>query len=105
MNNLTGYAAAQHFVDTVNAYDEVPYHFSVDPGGRKYIRIVVEGKNDVIPQRHVHCFIEAATGAVLKADGWKAPAKGVRFATVDDALAVFAKNPYRASFGGYLYAR
>jgi hypothetical protein len=28
--------------------------------------------------RYVYCFIEAATGDILKSASWKAPAKGVR---------------------------
>ena len=46
---------------------------SVDKG-RKYARIVVD--NGV--QKHVHCFIDMTNGNVLKAAGWKAPAKHAR---------------------------
>ena len=38
--------------------------------GKKYIRIV---RGD-----SVHCFVNKETGDVLKAAGWKAPAKGSR---------------------------
>jgi hypothetical protein len=41
--------------------------------GQKYIRIVVEK-----PQRSVFCFVDAQTGDILKAAGWKTPAKGAR---------------------------
>jgi len=52
--------------------------------GPKNIRIVrsEQWKNqdsDAEPtSRTVHCFIDAATGNILKADGWKRPAKGIR---------------------------
>ncbi len=47
---------------------------SIDPDGRKYIRIV----NTAYGSRSVFCFVEATTGDVLKADGWKRPAKHAR---------------------------
>lgn len=47
---------------------------SVDEGGKKFLRIVrTDGSS-----RSVFAFIEVATGNVLKADSWKAPAKGAR---------------------------
>jgi hypothetical protein len=41
--------------------------------GPKYARIV---KNDM--GRSVYCFVEIATGNILKAAGWKSPAKHAR---------------------------
>src|SRR3569832_426211 len=42
--------------------------------GSKYARIVKDG-----PTTHsVYCFVELATGNILKPAGYKAPAKGVR---------------------------
>ncbi len=50
-----------------------------DAGGKKYIRVVEEYRvNGVVNGRSVFAFIEVATGAILKADSWKRPAKGVR---------------------------
>jgi len=49
--------------------------------GPKNIRIVRGEKWECNPEPtngSVHCFIDAATGNILKADGWKRPAKGVR---------------------------
>lgn len=46
------------------------------PWGAKYIRIVradVHGTS-----RSVHCFIDRSNGDILKAAGWKAPAKHAR---------------------------
>lgn len=48
---------------------------SIDPNGKKYIRIVVSGNG---MGRSVHCFVDRATGNVLKAEGWKRPAKHAR---------------------------
>lgn len=48
---------------------------SADPGHR-YIRVVREDTDG--PSRSVHCFIDKTNGDVLKAAGWKAPAKVAR---------------------------
>lgn len=42
-----------------------------DKYGQRFIRIVSVGEH----QRSVHCFIEIATGKIVKPAGWKAPAK------------------------------
>jgi len=53
--------------------------FSVEPG-KKYVRIVV-GKN--IPGHgSVYCFLDA-DGNILKAEGYKKPAKGIRGSIFD----------------------
>lgn len=44
--------------------------------GKRYIRIVRSDESGV--QRSVHCFIDTTNGDVLKAAGWKAPAKHAR---------------------------
>lgn len=42
--------------------------------GKKYVRISI-----VSPvSESVFCFVERSTGNVLKAESWRAPAKGVR---------------------------
>lgn len=46
---------------------------TVEPGS-KYIRVVQTAGNS----RSVSCFVEKSTGNILKAAGWKAPAKGAR---------------------------
>lgn len=68
--------------------------FSVMPG-RKYDRIVAatpDGRN-----RHVHAFVERATGAVLKSAGWATPTPGVRYTTVERAA------NHADPHGSYLY--
>lgn len=49
-----------------------PIAISVQAGPKNF-RIV---RND--PHTSVHCFVERATGNILKAAGWKAPAKHSR---------------------------
>ncbi len=44
--------------------------------GKRYVRVVKEER--VSHGRSVHCFVDIATGDVLKADGWKRPAKNPR---------------------------
>jgi len=48
--------------------------------GRKYIRVVRADYTDAgeVISRSAHCFIDTTNGNVLKAAGWKAPAKGPR---------------------------
>ena len=45
--------------------------------GSKYVRIVRTYLR-ASDQRSVHCFVEIATGNLLKSASWKAPAKGTR---------------------------
>lgn len=68
--------------------------------GQKNIRLVVGEPGN----RHVHAFVDIATGDLLKAAGWKAPAKGARGNLLDDAdfkriLSVADK------YGRYLYIK
>ena len=87
----------------VNTWDET---YGVTEG-KKYDRItkVRDGQH-----RSVHAFVERSTGRLIKAAGWKAPAKlstgelQSKFnlaEEIDFALAVSAADPY----GSYLYVR
>lgn len=69
--------------------------FTVNPG-RKFDKVVKT--HPKYGGAGVHAFVERATGYVYKAEGWKKPAAGARYATVEEA--VEAADP----FGGYLYA-
>lgn len=76
-------AALDAFVSGVQARSDARYaeqlprleapKFSVMPG-RKNVRVVSSQPGS----RYVFCFVRIADGAVLKADGWKAPAKHAR---------------------------
>ena len=66
--------------------------------GRKYGKVVFAGTW----QRSVHSFVDLSTGDLLKAAGWNAPAKGVRFNLLQELDKVTAMaDPY----GSYLYKR
>jgi hypothetical protein len=68
---------AQGIVDAnhqQHGFSGKPGQVSVDPGGKKFLRIVkTDGSS-----RSAYAFIDVATGDVLKPDGWKRPAKGAR---------------------------
>lgn len=68
---------------------------SIDPGGKKFIRIVASQYNG--KSRSAFAFIDIATGDVLKPDGWKRPAKGARGNIYTENLGIGAY--------GALYAR
>lgn len=80
--------ALERFVNNVNEYRRAYYYqsfpniaanreiASVMEGGKKYIRIILQSAHR--EGRSVYCFIDAETGDVLKADGWKRPARGPR---------------------------
>jgi hypothetical protein len=67
---------------------------SIDKGGRKYARIV----RDDGSQKSVHCFVEIATGDILKPAGWKSPAKHARGNINDADGGASAMTPYGAKY-------
>ncbi len=79
-------AALDKFVagaqDKINVYfaerlkNLEPARLSLSPGGFRYVRVVRKDANG--SNGSVFCFIEVATGDVLKAEGWKGPAKHAR---------------------------
>ena len=73
-------------------------------GGKKYVKIV-QGHNPEGPGASVHCFVDAVTGDVYKAAGWKAPAlNGARYNLLDaDSLALLRER--FDVYGSYLYKR
>lgn len=66
--------------------------FTAEPG-RRYVRIVRADS-----QRSVHCFIDTTNGDVLKAAGWKAPAKHARGNLFDDAGGLRYIGPYGPAY-------
>lgn len=105
--NETFEAALTRFVTTVqqkleeyytSTYEHVKAPKISIMVGARFVRIV---KDEVSGAgRSVYCFVEIGTGNVLKADGWKRPAKGVRGS-------IFAKdwNGYGVGVVGANYAR
>lgn len=66
--------------------------------GTKNIRIVCVERQ----YKSVYCFIEQATGNILKSAGWKAPAKGARGSIWNEDCDVGIGKPCNI-FGGGLY--
>ena len=96
--------AIKNWIEIVNAkrlaYQEKAGHVTrdvleIDPGGKKFVRIVSVGSGN----RSAYCFIEIATGNILKPDGWKGPAKGVR-GNIADPDGSWGKGvgPYGAAY-------
>ena len=113
-------AALDHFLATINKaqqeyHKDSPCKYSDDPAakvedgffygpvqveaGSKYLKLVKRSG-----QSHsVYCFVEKATGNILKAASWKSPAKGIRssiftpekWETIDPANLIFGSWLYR----------
>lgn len=66
--------------------------------GKKYARIVEEQTYG--SGRHVYCFIDLENGNILKAAGWKAPAKGARGSIWHDDCDVGQDKPANMNGGG-----
>ena len=93
-------ANIDEFVKRLNAKFEGKI-FAAMPG-RKNARIYTQNvyNGEVREGRTAYCFIRLEDGAVLKCDGWKAPAKGVR-AWLTEVLA--ADLQMVDEFTGWLY--
>lgn len=85
----------QAFVDGLNEKFGDRYTYSAMPG-IKFDRIVSVANTST--QRMAFAFVDV-DGNVYKTNGWKAPAKGVRYASV--AAALIKADPY----GSFLYMR
>jgi hypothetical protein len=57
---------------------------TMDVGGR-FIRLVQYHNPETLTGAYVHAFVDKTNGDLLKAAGWKAPAKGARGNLLDDA--------------------
>jgi hypothetical protein len=70
--------------------------------GQRFLRIVMTVSQ--AGGRSVHAFVDSTNGDLLKAAGWKAPAKGARGNLLDDAD--FQRILDGCDWaGGYLYIR
>jgi len=77
LNDFLAYCQAMindHFAKRLPNLE--PDVLSIDPRGRKYVRIVRAGANGT--SRSVYCFVNRENGDVLKAASWKAPAQYAR---------------------------
>lgn len=66
----------------------------VEPG-RRYVRIV---RSDKGLSRSAHCFVDTKNGDVLKAAGWKAPAKHARGNIFNADNGLDCMGPYGAAY-------
>jgi len=82
---------------TMTSFPEGYYKPFTVEAGSKYLRIVSTAGGS----RSVHCFVEKATGKVLKAEGWKKPSK------LDRGISIFNPESYAKCdvYGGWLYLR
>lgn len=67
---------------------------TADPG-RRYVRIV---KSQYGNDRSVHCFVDTTNGDVLKAAGWKVPAKHARGNIFNADNGLGCMGPYGAAY-------
>ena len=73
-------------------------------GGKKYIKIA-QGPGIEGAGASVHCFVDALTGDVYKAAGWKAPAlNGARYNLLDPESLELLHSRFDV-YGSYLYKR
>jgi hypothetical protein len=98
---------AESFANALNEKFQ-DYEFSVE-AGIKFDKIVQSSKNRLngYSNRSVHAFVERSSGDLIKAAGWKAPAKiKSGWATRYNLITEFDKAVEEADqFGGYLYQR
>jgi len=76
------YAERSYRIGLCGGYPNLtPPQVYAEPGW-KNVRIVLDDRHDHLSgragQRMVHCFVRKSDGAILKAAGWKAPAKHPR---------------------------
>ena len=77
-------------------YPNVPEVTFSQTAGKRYVKVIrgeVGGG-----QRSVHCFVEVVTGDVLKAAGWKAPAKHARGNIFDEHNGLGHMNEYGPAY-------
>jgi hypothetical protein len=96
--------ADKHATQYPNTLVRTTYGLGAYRANQRFVRIVMDNG-----QRSVHAFVDTTNGALIKAEGWKKPAKrGGGWASVGSLLndadyerILDASDP----FGGYLYAR
>jgi len=100
MRQMEVVKAACDLLGWINTEADIPegYSYSLDNPGQKFQRVIMHrrGGGD-----SVAFFIDRNTGDILKAAGWKAPAKGARASLfdLDDVKARFTWS------GGWLYMK
>lgn len=90
-----------------NMKDYMPHQkktLEVAKGGRRYKKIVVKYETMGVDGEYqkasysVHCFVDTTNGDVLKAAGWKKPAKHARGNLNDDTKGLGCMTAYGAKY-------
>jgi hypothetical protein len=90
--------------DYVKSYPNLPYTVSISAEwGQKFVRIVRKDihKSNNAPTGQggsVYCFIQIDNGDILKAAGWKAPAKHARGNIMQPSFGVDQVGPYGPAY-------
>lgn len=85
--------------DNDRKFDKVTFNTQLSTEyGRRYVRVV---KSDDFGSRSVYCFVDQTTGNVLKADGWKRPAKHARANIYAEDGGLGGVGPYGAAYIRY----
>lgn len=96
---LDAFVAGCNAMATANdaKFENVKFNtrITVDPKGKRYKRIV---RSDDHGSRCVHCFVDTTNGDVLKAAGWKAPAKHARGNIFNADNGLGCMGPYGAAY-------
>lgn len=97
-------SAMDEYLTMLNTDADKPegYTFLWEASGSKY-RIIMDARGS----KSVHAFIDATTGDLYKAAGWKVAAKGVRFnllIEMDTLRFAFAYSAPTGWAGSYLYS-
>ena len=68
--------------------------------GRRYVRVVKTGMFDgeEVKGQSVYCFVDTTNGDVLKAAGWKSPAKHARGNIYEDGNGALGVTAYGATY-------
>jgi hypothetical protein len=92
----------QAFVEGMNQkFANEQFHFAAT-AGRNYDKVICVSVSGNHESRSVHAFIDRKTNALLKAAGWAAPAKGIRF-NLSNPETLGKVVSLADKFGGYLY--
>lgn len=94
----------QAFVEALNQKFATESFRIEATGGRNYDKVINVNIAGGHESRSVHAFIDRKTSGLLKAAGWSAPAKGIRYnLSTPEGLGKAIRQADK--FGGYLYAR
>ncbi len=86
-------AINEHFAREYTRLTPPALTYELGATGQKYVRIVQEDRGGGT-SRSAWAFVEISTGNILKCDGWKRPAKGVRGTIYTQNFAAYGCTTY-----------